>query len=233
VRYLPAIARATRDRLAQLDRLSWAVEECETRCREGKPGFNPESAWQRVRGGGSLDGRGVNALKLLVEWRDGCARHADVPARTFLKDEILVDIVKSRPKSIDRLATIRHLPRPVIEHHGNEILEMVARGLEMPAMKLDDDGGDEPSLAERFRMDGVWSTAQLLCAGQSLDPALVASRQEIIDAYRRLIRGRDVSDERLFNGWRATALGNALRQIAEGTFEIEAAWKNGSLRMRR
>jgi ribonuclease D len=230
VRYLPAIERAIRERLTTLGRIEWAVEECDERCRDSKPGFDPETAWTRVRGGQSLDGRSLNVLKLLVAWRDECAQHADVPARTFLKDEILVDICKSRPKSTEKLQTIRHLPRPVIEHHGAEILGMVEQGLAMPAQKRSEDDIDEPGLTERFRLDGVWSTAQLLCAGQSLDPALVASRQETLDAYRKLERGRDVSGERLFQGWRSTAIGDALKQIANGSFELDAKWTNGSLR---
>jgi hypothetical protein len=73
---------------------------------------------------------------------------------------------------------------------------------------------------------------QLLCAGQSLDPALVTSRQETIDAYRRLERNRDISEERLFQGWRATAIGDALRRIADGEFQMDAKWSNGLLRAR-
>lgn len=230
VRYLPAIERAIRERLMQLGRLEWAVEECETRCKEGKPGFDPETAWTRVRGATSLDGRALNVLKLLVSWRDECARHADVPARTFLKDEILVDICKVRPKATEKLQTIRHLPRPVIEHHGAEILAMVEQGLAMPAQKRGEPEMDEPGLSERFKLDGVWSTFQVLCAGQSLDPALVASRQETLDAYRKLEHGRDVSGERLFNGWRLRAVGEALKQISAGEFAFDGKWNKGSLK---
>lgn len=230
VRYLPAIERAIRERLTKLGRLEWAIEECETRCRDGKPGFDPETAWTRVRGGTSLDGRALNILKLLFAWRDECAQHVDVPARTFLKDEILVDLCKARPKSVEKLQTIRHLPRPVIEHHGAEILAMVEQGLAMSVQKRSDEDHDEPNLAERFRFDSVWSIAQVLCAGQSLDPALVASRQETLDAYRKLERGRDVSGERLFQGWRAAAVGDALRQIAAGDFDLAAKWANGLLK---
>lgn len=230
VRYLPAIERAILEKLNQLGRLEWAIEECEGRCTDGKPGFDPETAWTRVRGGQSMDGRSLNILKLLVAWRDECAQHADVPARTFLKDEILVDICKSRPKVPEKLQTIRHLPRPVIEHHGAEILGMVEQGLAMPAQKRSEEEMDEPGLTERFRLDGVWSTAQLMCAGQSLDPALVASRQETLDAYRKLERNRDVSSERLFQGWRSAAIGDALRQIANGSFELDAKWTKGSLK---
>lgn len=229
VRFLLAISREIRARLAELNRLEWALAECESLCIDGKPGFDAETAWHKVRGGGSLDGRGINVLKLLVAWREACAETADVPPRTYLKDEVLVDLCRSRPKSIDKLANIRHLPRPVIERNGRDLLEMVERGLAMPPAPVDNEGGGEPRLSEKFALDAVWSLAQTLCLGRGLDPGLVTSRQDVTDVYRKLRRGRDVADEGLLNGWRAEALGNDLRALADGAFDARASWRKGRL----
>lgn len=224
VRFLPTMTRLIIERLEDLGRREWAIQECESRCVSAEPSFDVEQDWERVRGSGSLDGKGVNVLKKLVAWREACAETADVPPRTFLKDEVLIDIVRHRPKHVEKLTTIRHLPRPVIEHHGKDILELVARGLEMPPVKLDEDSGHEPGLTEKFRYDSVWALVQTLCAAQSLDPAIVTSRQETIEVYRGLVRNRDLSNHRLLNGWRAIAVGNSLKQIAAGTFSLPAKW---------
>ena len=230
VRYLPAIVRAMTAELGRAGRLEWATAECEARCIDGKPGFDVEHAWHKVRGGGSLDGRAVNVLKLLVAWREACAETADVPARTYLKDEVLVDLCRTRPRSVEKLQNIRHLPRPVIEHAGRDLIEMVERGLAMPPAPVDPDLSGEPRLRERFELDSVWSLVQTLCVGRSLDPQLVTSRQDVMDVYRKLRRGRDVTDERLLSGWRAEAVGNDLRAIALGQFDATLAWADRSLR---
>lgn len=229
VRYLLAIAREIEARLIKLGRLEWATAECADRCINGKPGFNPETAWHKVRGGGSLDGRGINVLKLLVAWREACAEVADVPSRTYLKDEVLVDICRSRPKALDKLSNIRHLPRPVVERAGRDIIEMVERGLAMPPAPVARDGEGEPRLTEKFALDSVWSLAQTLCAGRGLDPQLVTSRQDATDVYRKLRKGRDVTGEPLLEGWRAEALGNDLRAIAAGKFDARAVWRDDRL----
>ena len=229
VRYLPAIVRAMTAELDRRGRLGWATAECESRCIDGKPGFDVETAWHKVRGGGSLDGRGINVLKLLVAWREACAETADVPPRTYLKDEVLVDLCRNRPKSIDKLSNIRHLPRPVVEHNGKDLLEMIERGLAMPPVPIDHDLSGEPRLRERFELDSVWSLVQTLCVGRSLDPQLVTSRQDTMDTYRKLRRGRDVSEEGLLTGWRAEAVGNDLRAIAAGTFDAAIAWSRQTL----
>lgn len=233
VRYLPTMTRLIMERLKALGRVDWALQECERRCILAEPGFDAEVDWQRVRGSGSLDGRGVNVLKQLIIWREACAQTADVPPRTFLKDEVVIDIVRARPKTREKLATIRHLPRPVIEHYGKDLLELVARGLELPPMKLDDDANFEPGLTEKFRYDSVWAIVQTLCAAQSLDPAMVTSRQESIDVYRGLAAKRDLSNHRLLSGWRDEAVGDALRQIAAGSFQMPATWSKDSLRLER
>lgn len=233
VRYLLAITREIEARLAKLDRLEWANAECAARCIDGKPGFNPETAWRKVRGGGSLDGRTVNVLKLLVAWREACAETADVPARTYLKDEVLVDLCRSRPKSLDKLSNIRHLPRPVVEQAGRDILEMVERGLAMPPAQLDNDGAGEPRLSERFELDSVWSLVQTICVGRSLDPQLVTSRQDATDVYRKLRDGRDVTGEPLLEGWRAAALGDDLRAIADGSYAFRGIWQGDRLAVER
>ena len=231
VRFLPAIATAMRERLERVGRLGWATQECAERCAEAKPGFDPETSWQRVRGSGSLDGKPINVLRLLVTWREALAERADVPARTFLKDEILVDICKARPKSTDKLASIRHMPRPVIEHHGQEILDLVQTGLSMPAPARAEEDDAEPTLTDRFCYDCVWAMVQVLCVGQSLDPALVTSRQEAIEVYRRLSKDRDVSDARLMSGWRQEAVGERLRRMAKDHLDVTARWQDGQLKL--
>ncbi len=233
VRFLPTVTRAIIEQLKELNRFDWALQECERRCVLAEPGFNADLDWGRVRGSGSLDGRGVNVLKQLITWREACAETADVPARTFLKDEVIIDLVRARPKTMDKLTTIRHLPRPVVEHHGKDILELVARGLEMPPLKLDDDSNHEPGLTEKFRYDSVWALVQTLCAAQSLDPAMVTSRQETIDVYRGLVKGRDLAGHRLLNGWRDEAVGKALRKIATGAFDMPTQWVADGLRIEK
>jgi ribonuclease D len=231
VRFLPTVTRLILEKLEKLDRVDWAMQECERRCVLAEPGFDAEQDWDRVRGSGSLDGRGVNVLKQLITWREACAETADVPPRTFLKDEVLIDIIRARPKITERLSSIRHLPRPVIEHHGKDILELVARGLEMPPMKLDEDSSHEPNLTEKFRYDSVWAVVQTLCAAQGLDSAMVTSRQETIDVFRALVKRRDVSQHRLLSGWRDKAVGHALKDIAAGKFNLPAEWTGDTLRL--
>src|SRR5207237_2457085 len=115
--------------------------------------------------------------------------------RAFLKDEILIDLSRSPVKTLEKLARVRGLPRPVEHAHGREIVEATQRGLATPPGKFPFARPIEPTPTERCGADAPWAAAQCLCIGQSIDPALVTSRQEIGEFDRAISEGK--STERL------------------------------------
>ncbi|MGC4034083.1 MAG: HRDC domain-containing protein [Tepidisphaeraceae bacterium] len=119
-------------RLAVTGHAAWAAAECQALCEPGQYKFSTETAVEKVRGSGSLNGNQLSALLDLAVWRDAAARQADLPARAYLKDEILVDLVRNRPKTAGQLGRIRNMPRPLIERQGPQLIEMIAAGLAKP-----------------------------------------------------------------------------------------------------
>src|SRR5207302_2694528 len=102
----------------------------------------------------------------------------DVPPRAFLKDEVLIDLARNFVKSVDKLARVRGLPRPVENAHGAEIVAATQRALALPTPQLPESRDTEQTPAEKFRADALWAAAQCLCAGRSIDAALVTNRPE-------------------------------------------------------
>ena len=212
VRYLPAVAHVLKERLAETGHLPWARAECDALCDPAHYTFTPESAVEKVRGAGSLDAHRLNVLKHLVIWRDAAARQHDLPARAFLRDEILTDLCKTTPKRSDQLQRVKGLPRPVIENDGEMLLSLIARGMSESTDGVEILRGNEPTPAERFAADTLWTAAQALCQTQSIDPAAVTSRQEIGELHRMLINDESFEGLRLMRTWRREALGDTLVQ---------------------
>ena len=210
VRYLPAVAAEIKRRLAITGHAAWAAAACAELCEPGQYKFSTETAVEKVRGSGSLAGGQLSALLDLAVWRDAAAREADLPARAFLKDEILVDLVRHKPKTVEQLGRIRNLPRPLIERQGDQLIEMIAGGLAKPYSGPAQPQRSEPTVAQRFAADALWTAAQALCQNQSIDPAAVTSRQEIGDLHRALTGSESPDDLRLMAGWRREALGDRL-----------------------
>lgn len=233
VRYLPAVRAELGRRLEASGRAAWAAEECAAQTDVGLYRFDPETAHNKVRGSGSLSPTGLAVLKELLVWRDASARAHDLPPRAFLKDEILLDMARSPVKSVEKLARVRGLPRPVEQAHGAEMVEATKRALAKPPEELPPVASPaEESPTEKHRADALWAAAQCLCIGQSMDPELVTSRQEVGKLYRSLKRGEEPEGFRILTGWRHDAVGGTLlRMVREGA-EVELRWEGSSLRAR-
>jgi ribonuclease D len=227
VRYLPAVRAALGERLEALGHAQWAKQECDALCDPARYAFDAESDFLRVRGAGSLTAVGLAVLRELMIWRDAAARDADVPPRAFLRDEILIDMARHPIKSIDRLARVRGLPRPVESQHGPAIVDLTLRAVAHPLKGLVERNDREPTPSERFRTDSLWALVQVLCLGRSIDPGLVVSRQDVSELDRLLNDGGDVSTHRLFKGWRRDAVGERVLRVIRSGDHVGLAWERG------
>ena len=231
VRYLLAVRDDLGRDLDALGHTGWAAAETAAACDPDGFGFDSETAYLKVRGAGSLAPRNAAVLRELAIWRDAQARDHDVPARTFLKDEVLLDLARQPAKSVDRLAKVRGMPRPVEQSYGEEIIAVTARGLAMPVDKLPPERDVEPTPRQRFNADAVWSLLGVVCAGRSIDPALISSRQEVGEVYRAFAAGQHLpSDARLLKGWRREAAGQTLLDLLASRGSVHLNWVDDGLR---
>src|SRR5450432_1619381 len=208
VRYLPAVRAELVNRLKARGHCAWAKEECDSLCDPDRYGFHPERYFLRVRGAGALSPASLSVLRELTIWRDAAARAHDLPARSLLKDDILVDMARSPIKSVDRLSRVKGLPRPLEAEHGTAIVEATLRALAIPSNERPVAKSIDATPTERFGAESLYAVAAALCAAQSIDPALVTSRQEVSELYHALASGHSTSDFGLTSGWRAAACGN-------------------------
>lgn len=224
VRYLPAIHASLQDRLRTLGHLDWAVEESESLCASTRYSFDAEQDYLWLRGAGTLGASGLAVLRELVRWRDHTAREHDLPPRAFLRDEVLMDMAKSPAKSLDKLKRVRGLPRPVESQYGAVIVDLTNAACASPDKPPVPEKSAEASPTERFRADALWTAAQAICVNQSIDPAVVTSRQEIGELHRRWSTGRPTDDLRLMRGWRLQALGSPLHELLSGKSSVSLKW---------
>jgi ribonuclease D len=233
VRYLPRVRAELGQRLEALGHTDWARRECAAQCDPSLYGFNPDAQYLRVRGAGSLQPRNLAVLRELTIWRDGGARRHDVPPRSFLRDEVLIDLARSPVKKVEQLAKVRGLPRPIEAADGPAIVQATTRALELPAPQLPLVRDFEPLPADKFRSDALCNLAQCLCAARGIDPALVGSRQDFSDFFHLLEAGADtdaVNSSKLLSGWRREAVGQPLLDAVNADRSFSFKWAGNTLR---
>jgi ribonuclease D len=230
VRYLPLVRQKLGERLKSLGHEKWAAEQCATLCDVTVYRFDPATQYLRVRGAAGLPPRNVAVLRELTAWRDSAARAHDVPPRTFLRDEVMIDLARNPVKAVEKLSRVRGLPRPVEHAHGAHLVELTLKALELPASSLPPERDPEPSPTEKFSAEALWAAAQCLCAGRSIDPASVTDRGEVGDFVLAFHAKSKLEAHPLMTGWRREAIGNDLVALLSGTARLEITWSDGMLK---
>jgi ribonuclease D len=110
-------------------RTEWMREEMRILTSPETYRMEPEYAWQRLK----TRVRKPRELAVLIEvaaWREREAQSRDIPRGRVLKDEVIGDIAVQAPTTIERLGSLRSLPKGFERSKwGEAIIDAVKRGL--------------------------------------------------------------------------------------------------------
>jgi ribonuclease D len=229
VRFLPAMRLELQRQLDLLGHGAWAAEESAQLCDPLLYEFDPHADYRKLRGAGSLQPANLAVLRHLVQWRDQAARQANLPARSYVRDDVLLDLAHRPIKRVQDLARIKGLPRPVEAACGQQLLQLTQEALALPASQLPSIHHVEPDPRQRFQIDALWALVQAICLGQSIDPALASSRAEMTQLHHALRTGQDPSQLRLMQGWRHQAVGRVLLRLAQQGEAMQLRWDGAAL----
>jgi ribonuclease D len=231
VRYLPGIHAAMKARLVELGHLHWMRAACDEMCTEAAGPTDVRKLFVKIRGAPGLDSDQLSVLREVAALREQIAYEHDVPARAFIKDEVLLDIAARMPRSTADLARIRDMPREEVDSYGIAFIEAVATGLGVPE-------NDRPTIlvpgedsAEVKRIgEHLWVAAQAICLGQSVTPGLVTSQSEVMAIARTVQKKKPFDKHPLMTGWHRECLGEKLASMVRGELQIDLTMVDGGLR---
>ena len=194
-RYLLDLRDELRSRLEKLGRLEWAKEEFDR--LEGTK-WDPDDgsqAFLRIKGARDLTRRELALLRELVPWRDSVARDLDRATFRVMGNEVLLEIARTAPRNVQQLATLKGMPRGILDRGGAAILSAVQRGLEiaeehLPRFPRAAKWDREDDFEERVsKLKTVRDSA---ATRLSLDPGVLCSRERLEAIVRK--RPEKVSD---------------------------------------
>ena len=213
---LPAWKRLT-DKLRRQERLPWAVEEFGGFVRKAVADDATVERWRKLKGLGGLDRKGLAIAREIFGWRETFAARVNRPPRMLLRDDLVAEIARRSPKTIDDLQALRGLPRGEQE----AILEAVKRARALPPE-------DHPEVEARDNDPvHVLLLANLLgvvladlSSRKRLASNLVASGQDLKSVVRARVSGHALPDGPLTRGWRAEAILPELLAVLDGAHAI-------------
>jgi len=147
----------------------------------------------------------------LAKYREAQAIRQDRPRRFILGDDLLLDLVKSKPKTIKDIERRRSFNPTVIDKHGAALLECIKAGLSLPKEQWPETGKGKPLTANQEVMaDILMGLLKQQAKKNEVSVASMASRREV----ERLARGK--RDIPLMSGWRYELGGKVLNDFLEG-----------------
>ncbi len=220
VRWLHALHEEIITRLDKRGRVVWAEEQIERAAKNALDILPDAQLWQQVGGRGGLDPRQLTILQALALWRDGEAQRIDRPRRSILKDEVLIELVKRKPRSPADVLALRRVARNIGETWADQIVEVVAAALSGPVMRLP--AHEAPPLDEAGEqlLDLLNTVLKVLAREHDLPASLLATQQDLRTFVQR--RHAPAPDDVLMTGWRGDILRAPFAAVMRG--ELAVRW---------
>ncbi|HKW11899.1 MAG TPA: HRDC domain-containing protein [Gemmatimonadaceae bacterium] len=204
-----------RNRLAEelesMGRWEWAREEFvrleETRWEQE----DDATAFLRLKGARDLNRRELAVLRELVVWRNDVARRADRATFRVLGNEPLLDIARLKPTTREALASIKGMPRSLLDRASGDLLDAIQRGVTLPDAEL-------PRFPKAVRWErdpefdlrvtALRTAREAAALRLDMDPGVLCSRDRLEAVARRnpatVEQLREVVELR---GWQVNVLG--------------------------
>ncbi|MBO6835944.1 MAG: ribonuclease D [Alphaproteobacteria bacterium] len=202
--------------LKKTDRSHWLEEEMAILSSAETYRNDPRDAWRRVKVRGGKP-RFLQIVQEVAAWREIEAQARDLPRNRIIKDDSLLDIAGSAPKSLDDLSRIRGLSRGFAEGKlGKGLLDAVARAMNVPKEDL-----PRPPKQERPQ-PGLGPMTDLLkvLLKSNCETAGVASRLIANGEDLERIAADDEADVPALSGWRRELFGEDALALKRGRIAL-------------
>ncbi|MCW9044560.1 MAG: ribonuclease D [Pseudopelagicola sp.] len=221
VTHLRSIYEFLAHKLEQTGRAHWVEEELRVLTDPETYTVRPSQAWRRLKTR-TVSPKFLAVVRELARFREGYAQSRNIPRNRVFKDDALVELASTKPKSLQDLGRSRLLLRDARKGEIAEgILKAVEVGVACPADELPvpDKSRDKlqvnPALADLLR---VLLKARTESSGVAAKLIATASDLDAIAAGLR--------DVPALAGWRNEVFGQEAIQLCEGKIALAASGNN-------
>ncbi len=206
VRYLNEIASRLTERLKELGRERWVLEDCATLEDPTLYEPDPERAWRRLRNLNQLPPPAQARVRALAVWRERMARERDLPRGWIVDDAGIFKVAVANPGTRAALSAALSLPRPMNDGLAEGLLEALRRAPPEEAADRELARDPRPTPEQRALIDRLAAVVDARAADLGVSAEILAPRGEL----KALAMGeREVPS---LAGWRRAEIGERLRE---------------------
>ncbi|KAA2235324.1 ribonuclease D [Salinarimonas soli] len=220
VTHLVVIYKTLLERLTENGRLSWLDEEMSVLLSPDTYKADPDNAWRRLAGR-LRKPKEIAVLMEVAAWREREAQNRDVPRGRVLKDDAVIDLAISAPRTPEALGRLRSIPSGFERSRtAGDILAAVERGLNrdpatVPAMERSRSRGSVGAVVELLKV-----LLKAVAEQEGVAPKIIATVDDL-----EAIADDDEADVPVLHGWRRELFGGPALALKHGRLAI--AMENG------
>ena len=210
--YLCKIYQIMVQKLTELDRIDWLIQDFADLSNPDHYKVDPEKAWFKVKGKNKLTGKQLSIIQTLAAWREKMAQAEDRPKSWLLRDELLFDLAKLQPETVTELAGVRGINERSVNRYGKELCQLITDAKNRPPQSLNDkDRSAKKTQQEEAILDILTALVRVRAEENALNPSILATRKDLEDL---LLNGDE--ELPLLHGWRFSMAGKELVGLIKG-----------------
>ncbi len=120
INIFPLIRKAIKDN----NREEWVTKELEHLSKKELYKVKADEVWKKIKFKNS-NPQMLNLLKYLAYWRENECKKRNIPRNRLIRDDVLINISFSKPKTISELKKIRAIPKNLSNDDFSQILEVI------------------------------------------------------------------------------------------------------------
>ena len=211
VRYLVDAYLKQHEILQASGRLAWLQDDFARLSNPDQFTFTADDLLKRVKGKQQLKPRQLAIARNLAAWRESEAKRKNKPRKWMMSDQVIVDLARRPPTSLESLNDYRGLHQGQIKHAGKQILKAVQDALALAE-------NDLPAVQKHLKLnqsqailaDSIMALLRLLGHEHGIAPNILGSKRQV-DA---LVSGdRQVA---MLQGWRNELCGRQISSFLAG-----------------
>jgi ribonuclease D len=177
--------------------------------------LEPEKAWERLK----TRVRKPKELAVLMEvaaWREREAQARDIPRGRVLKDEAVIDVAVSAPRSVEALGRLRSIPNGFERSKtGADILAAVERGLARDPKTVPVPERSRPRGGNGATIELLKVLLKAVAEAERVAPKIIAT----VDDLEALAED-DHADIAALKGWRRRLFGDKALALKSGRLSL-------------
>ncbi len=196
-------------------RVDWVQDEMRVLTSPETYRMDPDSAWQRLK----TRVRKPKELAVLIDvaaWREREAQSRDVPRSRVLKDEVITDIAVQAPTTIEKLKSLRSLPKGFERSRwGEAIVAAVNQGLARDPKTLPHQARSQPAPNGAATVELLKVLLRMISERHHVAAKVIAT----VDDLERIAASDDAEVPALM-GWRRELFGEKALALKHGKLAL-------------